>query len=134
MITRSMLVPLLLCAACASNKEGLEADALAEAEELQVLFQDHVKDPDRAAQLQAVQAKVQQTIAAFFKDFGEANGEWLRLNSSYDTDPAAFSSLQGLTAASRGRRAEDLIRLAMEARKIATAEEWAAMNEDRRKR
>lgn len=135
-MTRS-LVLLALCvglSACASSKDSLEASAIAEAEQLQELIRKHITDEDRAERLGAVQAKVHDTIVAYFRGVRQARDEWLRLNASYDTPPSSFSSVQGLFASNRRRLSEDLVRYAMEARKLATAEEWAAMNEDRRAR
>ena len=134
---RRSLLLLALCAgvsACASSKDSLEASAIAEAEQMQELIRKHITDEDRAERLNAVQAKVHDTIVAYFRGVRLARDEWLRLNTSYDTPPSAFSGVQGLFASNRRRLSENLVRFAMDARKIATAEEWAAMNEDRRAR
>ena len=135
-MTRSLLL-LALCAglsACASSRDSLQVSAIAEAEQMQELIRKHITDKDRAERLNAVQAKVHDTIVAYFRGVRQARDEWLRLNASYDTPPNSFSSVQGLFVSNRRRLSENLVRYAMDARKIATAEEWAAMNEDRRAR
>jgi hypothetical protein len=124
----------LLCglafAACSSRKKGLRANAVAQAEQLDELIRKNVADEDRAERLRVVQAKIHHTTLAFFDDVVKAKDEALRINADYGARSDAFASLQSLLSANRMRRAEDLIRYAMEARRIVTAEEWAAMTRD----
>jgi hypothetical protein len=133
-LQRSIAIALLCAlaaAACSSRKKSLKANAVAEAEELDELIRRNVADEDRAERLRVVQAKIHRTSIEFFNDVMKAREEALRLNANYDAHSDAFASLQSLLSANRKRRAEDLIRYAMEARRIATAEEWAAMGKDR---
>ena len=107
-MTRSLFL-LALCAglsACASSRDSLEASAAAEAEQMQELIRKHITDDDRAERLNAVQAKVHDTIVAYLRGVRKARNEWLRLNTSYDTPPSSFSGVQGLFASNRRRLSE----------------------------
>jgi len=115
--------------ACSSHK-GLEANAVAETERLAEAIRDNVADTGRAERLLAVLAKVSRTTTGFFDDVRQVREEWLRINADYNAGPGVFTSLQSRLAGYRKRRANEVIRHAMEARRIATPEDWAAMAKD----
>ena len=128
----------LLCVvtavSCSSRKKNLKANAVASAEELDELIRKHITDEDRAERLRAVQDKIHHTTIEFFNDVMKAREKALRLNADYASRPDSFATLRSVLTSNRQRRAEEVIRYAMEARRIATAEEWAAMGKDRRGR
>ena len=122
----------LAAASCSARKKNLKANAVATAEELDELIRKHISDEDRANRLRAVQAKIHHTTIEFFGDVVRAQEEALRLNADYTASRDTFATLRSVLTSNRKRRADEVIRYAMEARRIATAEEWAAMAEDRK--
>ena len=122
----------LAAASCSSRKKNLKATAVASAEELDELIRKHISDEDRADRLRAVQAKIHRTTIEFFNDVMKAREKALRLNADYTASRDTFATFRSVLTSNRQRRAEEVIRYAMEARRIATPEEWEAMGEDRK--
>ena len=65
-----------------------------------------------------------------FSDLGAIKEDWAETNEDYDAKRSQFRVLRNRMAAARLSAAEDLIRLAMDARSAATAQDWTAMSKD----
>ncbi|MHC4550212.1 MAG: hypothetical protein ACYTEZ_15690 [Planctomycetota bacterium] len=118
----------LALASCTGRPKSVETTAIEAVENLEKLIDRHVADEARAARAQATQRKVERTFLRFFEEVSAARDEGVRLNASYDATRDSFANIQRLLSAHRTRRAEELIRHAMEARRATTREEWRAIN------
>jgi hypothetical protein len=86
-----------------------------------------VHDEERRDKLLAIQARTERITESFFRSLTETRQEWVRVNTDFDSTPASFATLQRQSRAIRQSHGENLIANAMEARRIATREEWEAM-------
>ena len=122
------LICLVIVGACSSKSLTLREAADQDTQRIGDAIRKNVEDPDRSAALLQVQSRIQVKTTALFDELTEVRSEWADLNENYDATPEDFELLTRQTATARRAAVSDMIRLAMEARSVATAEDWAAMS------
>jgi len=86
-----------------------------------------VTDPQRNAELHWVLERLKGVTEAFSNEMQTARERAILLNLDYDATRHDFREIQQQMTAKRRQAAEKVIGLAMEARRLATEEEWAVI-------
>lgn len=126
---RALLVLLCVIAACSSPKT-LRGLAREHARQMDESIRENIDDPERLEAMQGVQNRVQKCVDRFFDDLEVAQDKLGALNRDHGATRAQFRALQSQMAEARSSTTTKLIRLAMEARSVATREDWAAITKN----
>ena len=130
---RSLLL-FLLCgvlAACSSSKT-LRESSQDHYLKVDAAIRKNVDDPDRAKEMLELQSKVQERTIRMYDDLTDVQDKFVVLNRNYDATHAQFRTLRSRMAAARSSAAQEMIRIAMKARSVATAEDWEGIAKDMR--
>lgn len=136
LMTRTAILALaigLIACACSGRKKTMESDATSYTEAIEQAIETHIQDEERAQRLLRLQGRVEATTERFFAGLERSRKSWMALNADYSTTPQRFDVLQRASRDRRRSAAGDLIRAAMEARRVVTREEWNAMAADVKK-
>ena len=126
------LIAIVFALSCSSTHKDYEQRFDDSIDSIEKAIRENVVDESRAVRLLVIQEKIRATTKSLLAEFDSMTPRWLAANANYDADPGTFTAMQNSMAASRRRHAGQLIRHAMEARGVATAEDWVAMAKDRR--
>lgn len=110
-----------------SEPEGLMDMMLAGEQALVESVDEAVTDPQRNAKLHWVIERLNGVTKEFFHEMNTAQERAILLSMDYDATMHDFREIQTLAMAKRRQSIEKLVGLAMEARRYATEEEWAAI-------
>jgi hypothetical protein len=90
----------------------------------------NVDDADRSSAMQDIQSKIQERVGRMYDELTDVRDGYVALNRDYDATNAQFDVLRDRMATARDSAAQEMIQLAMKARSVATAEDWAAIARD----
>jgi hypothetical protein len=119
-----------MLAACSSSKPlTIRESAHQDTERIGDVIRASVPKGDRSDALLQIQSNVEERTVGMFNELEEVRDDWADLNEDYDATIEQFELLTRRAATARRAAEADMIRLAMEARSVATADDWAAMAE-----
>jgi hypothetical protein len=125
-LSRSLLLALLLVFACATPT--LAERLLSAVGELNALVDEHVSDPARVKQAQAVIDRFRDLVKNVYGDMEGIREEFSRVNSDYNASRQQFRDLLERAETQRLQSYDKFIDLTLEARQSVTPEEWGAIH------
>ncbi len=118
----------LALSACGGKQRGPDLTEFADTENLAKLVTEIVADEDRQARALELLTELDHTADIYFQQVREVQFAFSRAAVDYDATDEDLEVIASRLQAARDARREDMVALALEARTVLTAEEWAELS------